>query len=122
MTDMNKIIDGLIQRTEDGTLKWKPGKSDEDFVLSVDSICVELRRIRSDGLTPYDRYRLALLNEGSPAATILETDDSFNSVPNDQAATSEQDLQLERLFTMARRSALDIQSALEKLAKALGTD
>ena len=125
MTDMDKIIAGLIHRTEDGTLKWKPDfttPSGDEFTVSVDSISVELRRLDPDGFTPLDRYQLAIRDDEGPMVEILETADKFGLVANDQRATDEQARQMASLFALARRSALNTQATLEKLAKALGAE
>lgn len=122
MTELGTILNGLIRRTEDGTLKWKADyttPAGDEFAVSVDSISVELKRLNADGFTAADRYQLAIRGDDGSIVEILETADHFGFVPSDRRATDEQARQMADLFILARRSALNTQATLEKLAKAL---
>ena len=122
MTDISKIVSALIGRTEDGTLKWKPGELSDEFTVSINAISVELRRLEPDTFASHERHRLAIRNDAGATVTALETFGEFEFVPNDQLATHEQAQDLSRLFALARRSALNIQATLEELAKALDAE
>ena len=122
MTDMDKIMDGLIRRTEDGTLKWDTGETSDEFVVRVDPILVRLRRFEPDDFATEDRYRLDILDHRDATVAALETNDPFGFVPNERRATDEQARRLDRLFVLVRRSVLNTQAVLEKLADALGAD
>lgn len=119
MTEMDKILAGLLRRTEDGSLKWDAAERDDEFAVSVDAISVTLRRLESDEFTIQDRHRLVIRNDAGSTVESLETTDEFGFVPRDRRATDEQAGHLYRLFILARRSALNTQATLEKLAKAL---
>lgn len=113
MSELDHILERLIQRTADGRLKWRKAVQDDQFVTSVDTISVVIRDLR--GATGYTSlgHRMEIMNENGETVEVLDV----NSRP-----TVEQDEQLERLFTLARRSALNTQATLEKLAKALGAE
>ena len=74
-----------------------------DWGLDAISVVIQERGFRQP--TP----RLEILNE---EGVVIEALDYISS-------TEDQDRQLQRLYVLARRSALDIQSTLEKLARAL---
>lgn len=103
MTDLGKILEGLVQRTSEGKLEWSRGPRNDRFVTSIDAITVTLTEVL------HLAYRLEIANEAG------ETVESLNSmdVPDERCR------QLEQLFVLARRSALNTDATLEKLAKAL---
>ena len=103
MIELGPILEGLIQRTTEGKLKWSRTVPHDRFVTSVDTIAVVIQ-VDLGG-----RYSLEILNEAGETAESLEYRD----------ATAEQGLQLGRLFVLARRSALNTEATLQKLAKAL---
>ena len=103
MIELGQILGGLVQRTTEGKLKWSRSVETDRFVTSVDAISVVIAEIR------HTSYRLDILDESG------QTIDSL-VYPN---VTDEQDEQLARLYTLARRSALDIDATLERLAKGL---
>ena len=107
MTDFDQILKGLIQRTEEGKLKWSRTVRYDRFVASVDTITLEIVEVQNFGEPTH--YRLDLLNEYEEVA------DSFGFEESSEA----QDRELERLFRLARRSANNVEATLEKLAKAL---
>ena len=106
MIDLDQILSGLIRRTQDGKLKWKPLAQRDRFTTSVDVISVAI--FESDSIAGRG-YQLDILDESGELVESLRYDDT----------TREQDEQLERLYVLARRSALEIDSVLEKLAQGL---
>ena len=102
MNELDRILAGLVDRTAEGRLKWTTTVRDDRFTTSIDAISVVIGQ-RSQG------HQLEISNEAGQTIESLSYDDS----------TEEQDELLERLYVLARRSALDIQSTLDKLAKAL---
>ena len=102
MIDLDQILDGLIQRTSEGKLHWSISVRDNQFVTSVDAISIVIRRQR-------ELYQLEILDE---AGQTVETLQSVGALPGQRE-------KLLRLFTLARRSGLKVDSTLEKLAKAL---
>ena len=103
MTELGQILEGLVQRTTEGKLKWSRSVETDRFVASVDAISVVIAETRR--LT----HRLDILDESGQTVESLDYQDT----------TREQDEQLARLYVLARRSALDVDATLEKLAKAL---
>ena len=119
MNELNTILDGLIQRTADGRLKWSRSVPVKRFVASLDAISVAIQETERGGLSYSGEYRLEITNEKGHTVEVLDSEDQRGLVPVDRRATTWQSSQLERLYPLARRSALDTQSTLEKLAKAL---
>ena len=112
MSILDDILDRLIQQTADGRLIWRRSVENDQFVAAVDAIAVSIRDLR--GAMGYASlgHRLEIMNESGETVEVLD----INSRP-----TINQEEQLERLFILARRSALNTQSTLEKLAKALAS-
>ncbi len=104
MIELGQILAGLVQRTSEGRLKWRRAAENWQFVTSVDAISIMIVEIVSGS-----RYRLDILDESGDIVESLSCEDTMGK----------EDEQLERLYVLARRSALNIDSTLEKLAKAL---
>lgn len=103
MIELGQILSGLVQRTAEGKLKWTKSVQNGRYIASVDVISVTITEER-----PL-RYRLDILDESGETVESLGYNDT----------TEEQDEELERLYVLARRSAHDLDSVLEKLAKGL---
>ena len=102
MIDLGQVLIRIVERTAEGKLKWSQAVESNAFVTSVDAISIMIR----------DRggaYRLDIFDESGVNIESLTVRDT----------TEEQDQQLDKLYALARRSALDVDSTLEKLAKAL---
>ena len=105
MTELDKILEGLIRRTTEGRLKWSRTFQSDRFVTSVDAVSIVIsERFHSV-------YGLEILNEDG------ETVESIESPYTSEA----QNRQFERLFVLARRSALNSEATLQKLAKSLNS-
>ena len=107
MIELGQILTGLVERTDDGRLKWTRSVQNNQFVTSVDAISIVIVEYEGDWGKP--RYRLDILDE------LGELADSFDF----RDTTDVQDDQLARLYVLARRSAHNIEITLEKLARAL---
>ena len=118
MNEMDQILEGLIRRTNAGKLRWQRSIEDDEFLASVDAISVVIR-FRKGGLTNPARHQLEILDDEGATAEVIETYDALWPIPDDRRATPEQARQLDRLYVLARRSALNTQATLAKLAKAL---
>ena len=103
MIELGQILAGLIQRTTEGKLKWTRTVQNERFVSSVDAISIVVVAVA------HPKYRLEILNESGETVESLEY----------QNTSEAEDRQLSRLYALARRSALNTDETLEKLAKAL---
>ena len=106
MIELSEILEGLVQRTSEGRLKWKRAVENWRFVTSLDAISIVIEEIEEDRET---YHRLDILNESGEIVESLGVQDT----------TPQQYKQLARLYVLARRSALDIDSTLEKIARAL---
>ena len=106
MIELAQILDGLVARTAEGKLKWSRTAQSDRFTTSVDTISVVISEVeRAVG----KRYELDILDEGGETVESLTYEDT----------SAEQDEQLARMYILARRSAHNINSTLEKLAKGL---
>lgn len=103
MIELSQILAGLIQRTEEGKLQWIRTVEDDRFISSVDAISIVVVEVK------HPNYRLEILNESGETVESLEY----------ESTTPTQDQQLASLYALARRSALNTDVTLEKLAKAL---
>ncbi len=103
MIELGQILSGLVHRTSEGKLKWSRTVQNSEFTTSVDAISIVIREIADPS------YSLEIFNE---SGELVESLDFRNS-------SETQDLQLVRLHMLARRSALDTESTLEKLARGL---
>ena len=103
MIDLNQILRGLVERTEEGKLKWSRGTQNGRFITSVDGVAVAIREIADPS------YAFEIFNESGEMVASLDFADSSEA----------QDQQLSVLFALARISALDVDSTLEKLARGL---
>ena len=114
MNELDKILEGLATRTNDGKLKWSPSATSDEFVTSINAISIAIQELRTLGsiLSSKNEYRLTIFDESGKAVEFLETVNK-NRVEINQAQ------QLADLYVLARRSALNTQATLEKLAKAL---
>ena len=122
MNELDKILEGLIRRTNAGKLRWQRSVADNEFLASVGAISVVIRW-RKGQLGIPGPHQLEILDDEGATAEVIETDNNaFWPVPSDRRATPEQAHQLDRLYVLARRSALNTQATLEKLAKALEAD
>ena len=106
MIELGQILTGLVQRTTEGKLKWSRAVQNDRFVTSVDAVSIVIVETED---ARRGSYRLDILDESGETVDSLSYQDS----------TGEEDEELARLYVLARRSALDVDSTLEKLAKAL---
>ena len=108
-------MQGLIERTEEEELSWKTSVDSNAFIAAVDTTGIIVRML-DDFL---EIYRLEILNDYGVTVIVLETPDPMRKVPKESSATHEQAAELRRLFVLARQSALDVDTTLEKLARDL---
>ena len=106
MVELGEILTGLVRRTAEGRLTWSRSVVSGRFTTSVDVISVVIEEARTyDGPT----YILEILNESGLQVESLSWQDT----------NKEQEQEMARLYVLARRSALNIDSVLNKLAKDL---
>ena len=122
MNELEKILEGLVRRTNDGKLQWKRTVADNEFVTSVDAIGIVVRELGRNSLGFPLRRQLEIADENGATVEVIETGGGMVGVPNDRRESDERARQLKQLYEMARRSALNTQATLEKLAKFLDTE
>ena len=120
MGKIDDILVGLTERTDEGRLKWRTSADPDRFVAAVGDIAVVVSLVEQQGLGRDERFRLEILNDQGVTVEAIETIDSFGLIPAHRRATDEQAHHLDRLFTLARRSALDVDSTLDELVNNLG--
>lgn len=116
---MDRVLKGLLKRTEEGKLSWRAAVENDHFIAAVDTLGVSVRQLPAAGFSSSERYRLTVFNEEGVPAESLETRDKFGIVPAERQASDQQTSEMSRLFTLARRSALETDATLEKLANRL---
>ena len=111
MIELGHILEGLVKRTTEGRLRWSQTARNDRYVTSVDAVSVAVEE--TEDQTSQGRgvitYRLDILDELGEIIESLTFRDT----------TAEQDELLARLYVLARRSARNLDSVLEKLAKGL---
>ena len=112
MNELEKILDGLIKRTSDRKLNWSRTAVNNQFATSIDTISVVIGESARGQGGISGRPRLEIFDERGDLAEVVQVD---------AHSSEEQDEKLDELHQLARRSALNIQDTLEKLAKALET-
>lgn len=103
MIELGQILSGLVQRTTEGKLKWTRSVQSGRFIASVDAFSITITEVLPS------EYRLDILDQSGEVVESLGYQDT----------TGEQDEEMARLYVLARRSAHDVNSVLEKLAKGL---
>lgn len=107
MIELGQILSAVFQRTTEGKLKWSRSLKKDRFITSVGSISIVIVEETDSWIGT--KHHLEIVDEDGETIETLGYLD----------ATNEQIQQLDRLFVLARRSALDVDSTLEKLAKGL---
>ncbi len=113
MNKISEILDGLINRTEEGKLTWQTTVNRDTFITAVGTIGVRVKLL-DDFL---EIHRIEIQNDEGLTVQILQTPDLVKGSKNQ--ATPEQARQLSCLFALARGSALNADLTLEKLAESL---
>lgn len=109
MIELGEILEGMVQRTSEGKLKWSRSVGSDRFVTSIDAISGAIIDSGYSSINGENYYRLDILEESGDIIDSLGYQDT----------SREQDEQLARLYVLARRSAHNIDSVLEKLARGL---
>ena len=107
MTELGKILSGVFQRTTEGKLNWSRAVEKDRFIASAGAISIVIVEEHDNwaGTT----HHLNIIDESGETVETL----------GDHDTTAEQHRQLQQIYVLARRSALDVDSTLEKLANAL---
>ena len=119
MSKIADVLQSLIRRTSDGKLGWQTSVDPDRFLVVIDTIGVTIRRTGRASVVGDERYQLEILNDQGTTVEVLETKDPLALEVRELGVTEELDKQLSQLFTLARRSALDADATLEKLANSL---
>ena len=119
MDKMTQVLTGLVNRTDEGKLKWRSAWDSNAFLATVDSIGVVVKP--SGGISPNGQrgYALEILNNDGLVAEVLETEADYASLVGARYITDEQRELIIRLFRLACNSALDTEATLSELANGL---
>lgn len=118
MDRMTQILEKLISRTHEGKVNWRPTANPDGFLTTLDTIGVIVSSRSNLGFGSL--YKVEIQNEEGVALEIMETpDDVIGFVGQEGVANQEQSRLIERLFQLARQSALKVDSTLEELANHL---
>lgn len=106
MIGLDDILTRLVQRTEERKLQWSRTAEEGRFTTSVGAISV----IIAEANTHFAKnYEIEILNE---SGETVETKLSSHLGPAER-------LNLVKLYSLARRSAHNVDEILEKLAESL---
>ena len=125
MANLGQIIEALVQRTELGNLSWVETVEPNRFVTSVGAISVVVQDISVSSIgiknTPVSRIQLEVLNGQGDTVEVVSSASSHGlNWGQYQSHDEPQAKNLERLYTLARRSARGAQDTLDELARGLG--
>jgi hypothetical protein len=125
MADLGQIIEALVQRTERGNLSWVETVEPNRFVASVGAISVVVQDLSVPsilvGNTQGSRIQLEVLNrQGSTVEVVSSGSLPGGGVSPFESHDEARAKNLERLYTLARRSARGTQDTLDELARGLG--
>ena len=119
MEKMTQILEKLIDRTQEGKIIWHTTADPDGFLATLDTLGVVVSYLGKQSFASNERYKVQILNSEGRTAEVIETKDEYGPIEPERIATLGQDQAMSRLFTLARRSALDTDSTLEELAKQL---
>ena len=119
MGKIDEILVGLTERTAEGRSKWRTSANPNGFVSAVGDIAVIISRTAQRGMFDSDAIRLEILNDEGTAVEAIETADLFGVTRRGRTASLAQTQRLRQLFTLAQRSALDVDATLDELARNL---
>lgn len=88
---LTRILDRLIERTEADKVKWETGAPADSYAVNVADTRFRIRSRNGDGQAPY------ILDFGRKAISPIESD---------VAAQPDRNAQLQRLYEVAKRSAI----------------
>ena len=114
MADLNQILKSLVDRSRDQKITWRTTASPETYMTTIGEVSVAVSiASRQSGNTLYE---LEIIDSRGVSVENLRSSPSkiFSS-----PAGQQRDEMLRRLFESARRSALDIDSTLDELARQL---
>ena len=115
MSDINDVLLGLGRRTEESELTWDRTTNPDEFVAAVGDFAITIARVATAGLLSSERFLLQIMDDEGTTVESLESVGGPIHVPSERRATDNQSRLLNELFLLARRSALDVPTALAKI-------
>jgi hypothetical protein len=112
-----RIFDRVLQLTRARKLEWAPAQS--GFESSFQAARIRSRSVDDDGLAPF-AFEIFLPDRNEALAELRSTPTpgiSFNT--RDEQARRSQNERLEQLYRLARRNALGVDDALDRLEQEL---
>jgi hypothetical protein len=103
----------LIQRTNDGTAVWEPTSRHGTFAVSFPDYSVRIALVQGDNA---EDVQFQIVNsEGTVIDTFTDVDAAQGLADRGQAYTD-----MAGLYQQARRQAMGVEAALDKLIEQLG--
>lgn len=117
---MNKhaqLTDILVEKTAAGTAKWEPTSKDDTFALSLADFTVRISAIptREPGVQGQDTL-IEIVNSGG---AIIDSFTDVELAAETGARPEATYKKMNSLYTSARRAALGVDAALDKLIEEL---
>ena len=117
MDRMTQILEKLIDRTQEGRLGWHTTADPDRFLTTLDTIGVIVNSRSQLGLET--QYRVEIQNQDGVTIEVLETPDLNLFSSQVGFADQHQAPLIERLFKLARQSALEVDLTLDELVNHL---
>lgn len=114
MDRTTQILEKLIERTQEGKVSWHTTVDPDGFLTTLDTISVIVSSNQ-----PFVEYRVEIQNQDGVTVMVKETPDSLPAMLIRHEDERHLDQLLGRLFGLARRSALKVDSTLEELVSHL---
>ena len=115
MADVTRILALLNDRSQNQKLVWRTTVRPGTFVTTLGEVSVAVRSVQI-GIDDV-HFELEILDKLGRTVEILTTGFGLFAEPDPKAR--QHSVLLKRLFELARRSALDVDSTLEELAREL---
>ena len=109
---LRKLIDGLIAATRNGKVKWRTGYQDDAFEVERKAGVAMIRTRDADGAPPF------VFELRSPGGYVLESLWSLDP----EAGVTEWLEPLRALYSVAKRSALDVTTIARQFLDQLADD
>ena len=114
MAEISQILERLVTRSEDRDLNWRTTAKPDYYLTTLGEVSVVVGMINR-GIDA-TQYELEILDRRGRSVETLTTGSVFYSEGN---LIPRQASNLKRLFESARRSALDVDTTLDELARQL---
>ena len=116
MDKMTQVLTGLVNRTSESKLAWRPTQDINSFVVSVDALEVVVKQVGARSRYGVRECALEILNDRGQTVAVLEAEDAVFGA---SSFSEERRELMRRLFSLARASALNAEETLSELSERL---